>query len=424
VVKKKISEKKQTDIEKSKFESDDYDCPDLSDFMSDYENDEGSDESDSDDDCPELMEDSGSDSDTDDEVFLPAKSTFPVSTTSRNNAVPCCNCHAANAKCVNCRCKRQNIQCTNCKPLIAGKCRNSHVLNSKDENKNPPNSQTQSNNILPTHSLPPIKEELAFVDKKMIEAFGHTLSGPDSGVPSGRLENIWYRAVKLSSKLYRLPGGSVGRKFVGILANEIDLLASAINKSERCSMFGRLILQKENKVRKSADIRRCVIRRIKLWEEDKLEELIQEAELCERKLGKSMGENMSDDTADKVFNTLILQGKIREATRFITQRGEKTAILKPDDDDGKGNKVIDVLKSKHPAQAEANPEAFLECDKLPSLLDVDITASHVEKIAKVLSGSAGISGLDSQQWHSMLLKFGKISEHLRESIAALTRRLA
>ena len=82
------------------------------------------------------------------------------------------------------------------------------------------------------------------------------------------------------------------------------------------------------------------------------------------------------------------------------------------------------MKSKHPAQAEANPEAFLECDKLPSLLHVDITASHVEKIAKVLSGSAGISGLDSQQWHSMLLKFGKVSEHLRESIAALTRRLA
>ena len=82
------------------------------------------------------------------------------------------------------------------------------------------------------------------------------------------------------------------------------------------------------------------------------------------------------------------------------------------------------MKSKHPAQAEANPEAFLECDELPSLLDVDITASHVEKIAKVLSGSAGISSLDSQQWHSMLLKFGKVSEHLRESIAALTRRLA
>jgi len=167
--------------------------------------------------------------------------------------------------------------------LITGKCRNSHLLNTKDENKNPSVSQTQSNNILPTHSLPTIKEELTFVDKKMVEAFGHTLSGPDVDIPSGRLENIWYRAAKLSSKLYRLPGGSIGRKFVGIFANEIDLLASAINKSERCSMFGRLILQKENKVKKSADIRRCVIRRIKLWEEDKLEELIQEAELCERK---------------------------------------------------------------------------------------------------------------------------------------------
>ena len=53
---------------------------------------------------------------------------------------------------------------------------------------------------------------------------------------------------------------------------------------------------------------------------------------------------MSDDTAVKVFNTLILQGKIFKATRFITQR-EKNAILKPEHDDGKGNKVIDVLKS-------------------------------------------------------------------------------
>ena len=54
--------------------------------------------------------------------------------------------------------------------------------------------------------------------------FGHTLSGPDSGIPSGRLENIWYRVVKLSSKLDRFPGVSVGRKFVRILANEIHLL--------------------------------------------------------------------------------------------------------------------------------------------------------------------------------------------------------
>ena len=63
------------------------------------------------------------------------------------------------------------------------------IINSKDEDKKPPISQTQSNNIPPTHPLPPIKDELNFVDKKMVEAFGHTLSEPDSGIPSGKLEN-------------------------------------------------------------------------------------------------------------------------------------------------------------------------------------------------------------------------------------------
>ena len=44
--------------------------------------------------------------------------------------------------------------------------------------------------------------------------------------------------------------------------------------------------------------------------------------------------------------------------------------------------------------------------------------------AKTLSGSAGIGGLDSQQWQSLLLKFGNTSDSLREAVAALTRRLA
>ena len=93
-------------------------------------------------------------------------------------------------------------------------------------------------------------------------------------------------------------------------------------------MFGRLMLQKDPKVKKTADIRRTVLRRLKLWEEEKFEELIQEAENCERKLGKSVGKNMTDDNAHLIFSRLILQGKLHEfeATRVVTQRGEKTSV--------------------------------------------------------------------------------------------------
>jgi len=68
---------------------------------------------------------------------------------------------------------------------------------------------------------------------------------------------------------------------------------------------------------------------------------------------------MIDESAHVVFSRLILQGKLREATRFITQRGEKSCVLKPVDDDGKGNTVKSVLESKLTPQAELREQYML-----------------------------------------------------------------
>ena len=48
-------------------------------------------------------------------------------------------------------------------------------------------------------------------------------------------------------------------------------------------MFGKLILQKDKNIVKSADIRRLLKRRMQMWKDDLLEVLIQEAELCDKK---------------------------------------------------------------------------------------------------------------------------------------------
>ena len=153
-------------------------------------------------------------------------------------------------------------------------------------------------------------------------------------------------------------------------------------------MFGKLVLQKDKNVKKSIDIRRLVKRRMQMWKEDLLEELIKEAELCDKKLPKSVSTKMSEEKAINLFSGMIMQGKIRQAFRFITDRSETGGILSPDDDSGTGKTVQQVLQSKHPEQKTPDPDAFIVCEELPVLIDVDVASEHILKTASTLSGGA------------------------------------
>ena len=86
--------------------------------------------------------------------------------------------------------------------------------------------------------------------------------------------------------------------------------------------------------------------------------------------------------------------------------------------------VLDVLKEKHPDPAQSSDEAFLSCSELSPLIDVDITGSHVEKVARQIQGSAGPGGSTATHWQDFLLRYGAHSVKLRDAIAELARHLA
>ena len=75
-------------------------------------------------------------------------------------------------------------------------------------------------------------------------------------------------------------------------------------------------------------IRRLISRRLELWNEKRFLELISEAEICNKKLPLSQLK-MTDDKALGIFTRLMWNGKIREATRFITQRMESGVVMMP-----------------------------------------------------------------------------------------------
>ena len=67
--------------------------------------------------------------------------------------------------------------------------------------------------------------------------------------------------------------------------------------------------------------------------------------------------------------------------------------MQSDDDAGKpaGKTVFEVLFEKHPEQRMSDEEDFMPCEKLPHLIDIDVTCCHIEQAANKLSGSAGTS---------------------------------
>jgi hypothetical protein len=104
----------------------------------------------------------------------------------------------------------------------------------------------------------------------------------------------------------------------------------------------------------------------------------------------------------KVFHRKMLHGDVRGAARYLTNRD----ILQPNDINEKtGDLVETVLISKHPDARIHKPESLPKYDNSPDFVDVDITEEAVEKVARQLSGSAGLGGTDSHALKHWLHRF-------------------
>ena len=101
------------------------------------------------------------------------------------------------------------------------------------------------------------------VDDLMLRAFGECL---DRSIGSN---DVWYKRwlsiVKLSGRHYHLPGGSTDRKYIDKLTQELSHFLVEDYPSERFIVFSSLILQQDLTVRKGADIRRVIERRLSMW---------------------------------------------------------------------------------------------------------------------------------------------------------------
>ena len=272
-------------------------------------------------------------------------------------------------------------------------------------------------------------------DAKLAEVYGEPRA--DAADCARPTDSAWFKrwetATRLSFRRYHLPGGRIGKKFVETLAGEVDLVAEKKTVSERLIVFQVLILQRDALVKKSSDVRRLIERRLHMWEEGLYDALLHDAERCDKACGRGNEERRRQQAkqhTERVFHRLMIEGKVRSAVRWITER-ERGGLLRATDITTAANSqaqkvempVMEALRLKHPApgNTESSHEAFLPYPEPPPMVDLDITGAHVMHVARWLRGGAGPGGSDSSAWQDWLLRYGAQSERLRDSVAHLTR---
>ncbi|KAF6207127.1 hypothetical protein GE061_018366 [Apolygus lucorum] len=238
------------------------------------------------------------------------------------------------------------------------------------------------------------------IDEFFVAGFGKKLLCSSENDDTSEWYLRWKKIIKMQGKQYELPQGPVGRQFVGLLTETVQSVVDGSRSSEGIFVLCATVLQRERQIKIGPDIRRLLLKRMDLWRKGCYDELIQEAIRCDRQLKNNKVDNNENEKA-RVFRRLVEKGKLREATRWATDRSGGS-VLHPDTMVG-GQTVVEVLRSKHPPQMEPNRELFDAAGELPLLVDVNIAASHIERAAHRLRGSAGPSGTDAQQWRDMLL---------------------
>ena len=233
---------------------------------------------------------------------------------------------------------------------------------------------------------------------RIAAVYGSTLQDDDGthldgGIPD---DSTWQgyhrRLVTLTPQLYTCPGKAAGKEFIHQLCEEFNGVLERKWNSERPLVFCLAMLQKKPGITQSSDIQKCLKHRLEEWKSDKHKALV---ETTERLMLAAMKNSQGGTTQEellKKYNQLMLLGNPRSAVRYLTDR-EGGGVLEPHIPSGKGDQTVEeALKSKHPATRKPGEDAFQLYENLPELLNLDLNDKTVEKVARRLSGGAGLGG--------------------------------
>ena len=168
---------------------------------------------------------------------------------------------------------------------------------------------------------------------------------------------------------------------------------------------------------KAKDHQQCLKRRLTLWSNGDIQSLLEEGRAIQLRL--TMYQNKQKADTARVFANLMFAGKVKAALRLVSNL-DMCRTLSPYQLAGEGeDRVIDILKKKHPAAQPLVQSAIIEASDTnfhPVLFD-EINGPLIRSVALKTQGSAGPSGLDAAGWKRMCTSYQNDSDQLCEAIA-------
>ena len=243
------------------------------------------------------------------------------------------------------------------------------------------------------------------------------------------VEDAYEKIVHFRRNHFEIPRGKAGKGFI----DEINQLLIAYNDASALEgvamkaimVMPSLLLQRPHPKSKMKDHVRALEDRLSKWKKGDLASLLHEAQTIQDRLKISHHQHQNEGKIARTFEKLVLQGKIKAATRLITEHQDQGCLsLESIQQDGRT--VKEHLQEKHPPRKPSTKEAISSNPTTTEPHEViyqRIDAPLVRSMIQQMGGAAGPSGMDAQAWKRMCSSFGNSSGDLCNSIANLTKKL-
>ena len=223
--------------------------------------------------------------------------------------------------------------------------------------------------------------------------------------------------------LFLLPTSKSGREYIDETSR---LLNEWVHDSPVASIAFKaimimpsLLLQKPFKSSKTKDHVKVLERRLELWKNGNIEELVIEGKTIQDNLPIFSSPKKIGEISQK-FKKCMQKGNINGALKLLTNN-MANGILPLNEE------TLNSLKQKHPKAKIASEEVLLpdEPKYVHPVFFERITTDTITKAALKTKGGSGPSNLDADGWRRILLSncFGDSSANLCQAIASVSRKL-